>query len=84
MARGRKPALDRPIGVEVGIPETVFARVSLVLLDPVTGVRKHGAMSALIVQLLREWLEKQGIALQRGEETDILPDNQSPPDHHSV
>ena len=74
MPRGRKKNLDRPIGVELHIPETVFARVSLLLFDPVRGARKHGALSALVVGLLREWMEKQGKGLRQEEENAILPD----------
>jgi hypothetical protein len=75
MSRGRKPNMDRPIGVEIHIPESVMARVSLLLFDPVRGARKHGAMSALVSQLLREWVEKQCGRLQSGAENAIIARN---------
>lgn len=59
MTRGRRPLIDRPCGVEVNVPETVWAKVNLLLLDPVTGGRKKGAWSTLVTGLLRKWLEEQ-------------------------
>lgn len=58
--RGRKPLIDATIGVEVRFPKTVLARVSLALMDPITGQRKKGAMSILVVGLVRAWLDDQG------------------------
>lgn len=57
---GRKRLAERPIARQIHIPETVVAKVDLILYNPRTGVRRHGAWSALVTQLLREWLEKQG------------------------
>ncbi len=61
MPRGRKKNPDRPMETKLSIPESVLARVSLILVDPVTGGRKYGSMSALVTQLLRQWLKEQGV-----------------------
>lgn len=47
--------------VEVQIPSDLLAKVNLVLLDPVRGTRKHGALSDLVTVKLREWLKEQGV-----------------------
>lgn len=60
MSRGKKPHLDRPVEVSVNLPETLIAKVSLLLFDPIRGTRKHGALSALITGLLKDWVSRQG------------------------
>ena len=42
------------------IHEELDAKVRLALFDPYRGKPKHGAMSALVNQLLSEWIKKHG------------------------
>lgn len=59
MKRGPKLKLDRPVRQVLYIPESIMSKVALLLLDPLSGKMKKGAMSELTVSLYREWLEKQ-------------------------
>lgn len=59
MKRGPKIKLDRPVRQVLYIPESVMSQVALLLLDPLSGKMRKGAMSDLTVSLYREWLEKQ-------------------------
>jgi metal-responsive CopG/Arc/MetJ family transcriptional regulator len=62
--RGRKPHADPPVDVMVSLPTTLNAKLELLLYDPLTGKPRYGGRSALIQQLIREWVEKQQIATQ--------------------
>lgn len=59
MTRGRRPLLDSTIGVEIRFPKTLLAQLSLALMDPITGQRRKGAMSELMVGLARRWVAEQ-------------------------
>lgn len=61
MGRGRKSHLDTPVNLVVSIPTSLAAKVELLLFDPTTNKPKYGGRSALIQQLLREWVEKQQV-----------------------
>jgi len=55
-----KPLLtDRPKKVTVSIPESVFSKVHLLVLDPLRARTRYGTLSGLITSLLRKWLEEQ-------------------------
>lgn len=54
MARPRNPEPSFPLHVK--LPETLVMEVKTILLDPITGRTKYGAMNSLIERLLREWL----------------------------
>lgn len=54
--RGRKPHTDPPVRVEITVPQTVIAKLDLLLSDPLTARTKYGARSRLITRLIREWL----------------------------
>lgn len=57
MARPGRKALTTPnTAWKCQIPEDVAAKVDLLILDPVKGVPTYGARSALVTQLLRNWL----------------------------
>ena len=57
MARPGRKALTTPnTPWKCQIPEDVAAKVDLLILDPVKGVPTYGARSALVTQLLRNWL----------------------------
>lgn len=55
----RKRHLDEPVQWFIHIPKSLAAKVELLLADTATGQPRYGARSALIQQLLREWLEKR-------------------------
>jgi len=57
--RGRKSHLDAPVAVFVSLPASLNAKLELLLFDPTTNKPKYGGRSALIQQLLREWIERQ-------------------------
>lgn len=61
MSRGRHPNAYRSVEWTVNIPETIAAKVALILHDPVRGKPAHGARSALITQLLTEWLRTHDV-----------------------
>ena len=63
--RGRKPALDRPIKWRISIPFSIASRVDLLLSDPTTGTASIGARSELLSRMLRQWLEAQGVPLDK-------------------
>lgn len=51
--------MSKPIDTIVSIPADVLAEVDLRLWDPLRNKIHYGSRSALIVGLLRNWLEKQ-------------------------
>lgn len=68
----RKRHLDTPVQWFINIPKTLAAKVELLLADPLQPDRaRYGSRSALVQQLLREWIEK------RAKEMPI--DNSKPP-----
>ena len=50
---------DPPRHINVGIPESLFTKVKILLLDPKTGRVKYRAMSGLMTRLLSEWVEER-------------------------
>lgn len=59
--KGRRPKLDRPVHKRTHIPESVLNEVEILLADPLTGRPRHGAFSALVTMLLKQWLTTQRI-----------------------
>jgi hypothetical protein len=43
----------------ISVPRETYARVRLLLLDPITGQVRYGKMSQLISRLLADWVERQ-------------------------
>lgn len=78
MTRGRPRHHDRPTNIMVSIPETLNAKVELLLYDPTTGKPRYGGRSALIQQLLRDWVEAQQLT-QGGNYAIINSSPQDPP-----
>lgn len=73
MTRGRKQHADPPINVTVSIPESLNAKVELLLYDPVLRKPRYGGRSALIQSLLRKWIaEQQKEVLTKPLESDRL------------
>ena len=56
MARPKKT--DRPVKITVSVPESVMTRVQLKLFDPLRGRARYGALSGLMTDLLRDWVEE--------------------------
>lgn len=56
---GRRKYTDKRVREVLSIPESVLCKVELLLFDPMKGKVQHGAKSALVTQLLREWVAKQ-------------------------
>ena len=67
---GRKPNPVPSIDWKAYIPINIATQVDLLLLDPFTGVPRKGARSALVTQLLLQWLSTQ----RKGVITDGLQD----------
>ena len=40
-------------------PEDIITRLDNILLDPIRGKTKYGARSALLSNLIKEWLDKE-------------------------
>lgn len=59
----RVKRVDRPVRLEITLPESVSAAVELELFSDIEGRVPYGARSKLIEQLLRGWLESHGVAL---------------------
>ena len=59
----RPKLLEPRVRLEACIPEDLYAKVNLMLLDPVRGARKQGALGDLITALLRKWLQDQGVRI---------------------
>lgn len=58
----RKRHVDRRVPLRIYIPESVMAKVDLLLFDPTRqSARKYNALNEIITQKLREWLEEQGV-----------------------
>ena len=62
MAKVGRPSLPVPtIDWKCYIPLPIAAKVDLLLLDPVSGKTRYGARSALVNQLLLQWLTERGM-----------------------
>ena len=59
---GRKKKLDRPVEWKIHVPFSVAAKVDLLLLDPTTGRSAYGARSAKVTELLKKWLNEEGVS----------------------
>lgn len=59
MKRGAKPHAIPPRDWKLSLPLDITAQVDLLLEDPVRKRPAYGARSALVEQLLREWVSRQ-------------------------
>ena len=59
----RVKRVDRPVRLEITLPESVSAAVELELFSDIEGRVPYGARSKLIEQLLRQWLASRGVSL---------------------
>ena len=59
MPRGKKPAPEPLIQRHVWLPESLDAKLNLLLLNPTTGKVKYGARGDLINRLLQQYLSKR-------------------------
>lgn len=59
MPRPRK--IDRPVRVEVKLPESLHAKLQLELFSELEGCVPLGRMSELFTDLATEWLQKRGV-----------------------
>lgn len=55
--------VDRPVRLEITLPESVSAAVELELFSDIEGRVPYGARSKLIEQLLRDWLASRKVIL---------------------
>ncbi len=55
----REKLLDRPIEKCISLPGTLVYQIEILNIDPLTNKVRYGALSKLITQLLREWVQKQ-------------------------
>jgi len=56
MTRGKVAHTDPPVKWRINVPESVAAKVELMLFDPLKGEIKYAARSDLITKLLVQWL----------------------------
>lgn len=54
----RTPKTDRPVRREISLPESLDARIQLLLYSPVERRIPHGAVSAFFTELAREALSR--------------------------
>lgn len=59
----RVKRVDRPVRLEITLPESVSAAVELELFSDIEGRVPYGARSKLIEQLLRDWLAARKVIL---------------------
>lgn len=59
----RVKRVDRPVRLEITLPESVSAAVELELFSDIEGRVPYGARSKLLEQLLRQWLSSRGVSL---------------------
>lgn len=58
---GRKKKHDRPVEWKLHIPFSVASKVDLIQMDPTSGRVAYGARAELITELLKKWLNEQGV-----------------------
>lgn len=56
MSRPRRP--DAPVRLHITLPQSLFARLELILHDPIRNKARYGERSALIESLVRDWVEE--------------------------
>lgn len=59
----RVKRVDRPVRLEITLPESVSAAVELELFSDIEGRVPYGSRSKLLEQLLRQWLTSRGVSL---------------------
>lgn len=57
--RGRKPLLERPVQLKIYLPESLYAILKMELWDPTLETIQYGAVSKLVTQLLRTYLDNK-------------------------
>ena len=55
----RPKSLDTITQINVKLPGSLVRKVRVMLLDPVRGKVKYGAMAALMTKLLGDWIKEQ-------------------------
>lgn len=61
MALRGRPKLKTPtVAWKLHVPIDLAARLDLLCLDPARGILSYGARSALVSQLIREYLDSKG------------------------
>jgi hypothetical protein len=63
MAKGRPLQVDRPIRIHILLPESLHNRTQLVLFSELDGRVPYGAMSNLVKELIRDWLDSRELDL---------------------
>ena len=67
---GRRTLTKKPITIKANIPEDLYMKVRLLLLNPVKGKIKYGAMSSLIQKLLTTWVKSEIGSNSKEKETE--------------
>jgi len=74
----RNARLDAGKNVTVHLPGSVEEQIKHVLRDPLTGKTHYGALSSLVTQLLRGWLQEpaqqKALSTLKKEALDTLPE----------
>jgi hypothetical protein len=54
----RPPRADRPVEIHISLPESIHARLSVLLFSPAEGRIPRGAVSAFIETLIRQAFDR--------------------------
>lgn len=57
MPRHKRP--DAPVRLHITLPQSLLARLELILHDPIRNKARYGERSAIIEGLVREWIEER-------------------------
>ncbi len=55
----RPKLIDRPVPIEIQVPESLASRVKLELFSDLENRVPHGEMSKLVCRLLTDWLRTE-------------------------
>lgn len=57
----RRPSEELRTEWKISLPATLAASVEFLLLDPISSKSKYGSRSTLIAELLRKYVQEQGL-----------------------
>jgi len=69
---GRPPLLVPTVAWKLKIPIPIAVKLDMLVFDPVKGINAYGQRSALVTQILREYLERLEKPQQPAEGVDKL------------
>lgn len=57
----RPKHIDPPVRQDINLPKSVYDKMKTELYSEVEGRVPYGAMSALVTELVTQWLEQRGV-----------------------